>query len=168
MTRFEQSIFIITTLNGKIPWIRLVTWLILVSHLLLKRHVHAPKRSREVLKLHIEYHIFIQFVGKYKPELTTHEDYLIEHETLFPWGWGVSLYNGLYGKAPPERALFLGLQVYERVGISLVELHEMEGKSVISVFRKAKGANRCNSWPWKSRENFVFWQSSDRKKKCPY
>ena len=59
----------------------------------------------------------------------------------------MSPYNGLYGKAPPERALFLGLQVYERVGISLVELHEMEGKSVISVFRKAKGANRCNSWP---------------------
>ena len=55
---------------------------------------------------------------------------------------------GLYGKAPPERApFFLWLQVYERVGISLVELHEGVGKSVISVFRKAKGANRCNSWP---------------------
>jgi len=59
----------------------------------------------------------------------------------------VSLYNGLYVKAPPKRAPFLGLQVYKRVGISLVELHEGVGKSVISVFRKAKGANRCISWP---------------------
>ena len=123
----------------------------LSASFLLKRHVHAPKRSREVLKLHIEYHIFIQLRGKYKPELTTHEDYL-------------SLYNGLYGKAPPERALFLGLQVYERVGISQVEVYEMVGKSVISVFRKVKGANRCISWPRKSRENFVFLRSSDRKK----
>ena len=64
-------------------------------------------------------------------------------------------------------SFFLWLQVYERVGISLVEIHEGVGKFVISVFRKAKGANRCNSWPWKSRENFVFLQSSDRKKKCP-
>ena len=28
-------------------------------------------------------------------------------------------YNGLYGKAPPERGTSFRLQVYERVGISL-------------------------------------------------
>ena len=32
--------------------------------------------------------------------------------------------DGLYGKAPPERGLFFRLQVYERVGISLVEVHK--------------------------------------------
>ena len=33
-------------------------------------------------------------------------------------------YNGLYGEAPPERGTFLTLQVYERVGISRIELYE--------------------------------------------
>ena len=51
------------------------------------------------------------------------------------------------GRLRPKVHLFLGLQVYERVGILLVELHEMVGTSVISVFRKAEGANRCISWP---------------------
>ena len=30
-------------------------------------------------------------------------------------------YDGLYGEALPERGIFLRLQVYERVGISLIE-----------------------------------------------
>ena len=30
-------------------------------------------------------------------------------------------YDGLYGEAPPERGIFFRPQVYERVGISLVE-----------------------------------------------
>ena len=38
------------------------------------------------------------------------------------------------GRLRPKGRLFGGLQVYERGGISLVELHEMVGKSVISVF----------------------------------
>ena len=54
---------------------------------------------------------------------------------------------GYTGRLRPKEHLFLGLQVYERVRILLVELHERVGKSVMSVFRKAKGANRCNSWP---------------------
>ena len=29
--------------------------------------------------------------------------------------WGNTPYNGLYGKAPPERGTFFRLQVYERV-----------------------------------------------------
>ena len=36
-------------------------------------------------------------------------------------GGGGTLYNGLYGEAPPERGTFFRLQVYERVGILLVE-----------------------------------------------
>ena len=39
-------------------------------------------------------------------------------------------YNGLYGKTPPERGIFFRLQVYEREGISLVEVNERVGKSV--------------------------------------
>ena len=48
------------------------------------------------------------------------------------WGGGVlpSFYNGLYGKTPPERGIFFRLQVYEREGISLVEVYERVGKSV--------------------------------------
>ena len=43
---------------------------------------------------------------------------------------GGTLYNDLYGQAPPERGTFFKLQVYERVGISLVEVCERVGKSV--------------------------------------
>ena len=44
-------------------------------------------------------------------------------------GGGVlpSFYNGLYGKTPPERGIFFRLQVYEREGISLVEVNERVG-----------------------------------------
>ena len=42
------------------------------------------------------------------------------------------------GRPPPERGTFFGLQVYEGVGISLVEVYEKEGKSVISVCKKAQ------------------------------
>ena len=38
--------------------------------------------------------------------------------------------NGLYGEVPPERGTIFRLQVYERVVISLIEVHEREGKSV--------------------------------------
>ena len=34
---------------------------------------------------------------------------------------GGTPYNGLYGEAPPEKGTFSRLQVYERVGISLVD-----------------------------------------------
>ena len=40
-------------------------------------------------------------------------------------------YNGLYGEAPPERGTFFRLQLYKRVGISLVEVYKRVGKSVI-------------------------------------
>ena len=46
-------------------------------------------------------------------------------------GGGGTPYNGLYGKAPPERGTFFRLQVYKRVGISQVEVYKRVGKSVI-------------------------------------
>ena len=51
-------------------------------------------------------------------------------EEFYPGGGGTP-YDGLYGEAPPERAIFFRLQVYERVGISLVEEYKRVGKSVI-------------------------------------
>ena len=61
------------------------------------------------------------------------------HDTTL-WGvWGGgggTLYNGLYGKAPPKRGNLFRLQVYEGVGISLVEVYERVVKSVISVCEK--------------------------------
>ena len=50
---------------------------------------------------------------------------------LIPGGGGDTLYNGLYGEAPPERGTFFRLQVYKRVGISQVELYKRVEKSVI-------------------------------------
>ena len=40
------------------------------------------------------------------------------------WGERGTPYNNLYGEAPPEMGTFFGLQVYKRVGISLVEVYE--------------------------------------------
>ena len=52
-----------------------------------------------------------------------------------PGGRGTP-YNGLYRKAPHEKGSFFGLQVYARVGILIVEVHERVGKSVIWVCAK--------------------------------
>ena len=41
---------------------------------------------------------------------------------MHPRGGGGAPYNDLYGEAPAERDTFFGLQVYERVRISLVEV----------------------------------------------
>ena len=46
-------------------------------------------------------------------------------------GGGGTPYNGLYGEAPPERGTFFTLQVYERVGISRVEVYERLRESFI-------------------------------------
>ena len=51
-------------------------------------------------------------------------------------------YNFLYGEVPPKRGTFFRLQVYKRVGISLVEVFERVWKSVISLCKKRKRANR--------------------------
>ena len=53
-------------------------------------------------------------------------------------GGGGTVYKGLYLEALPLRVTFYRLQVYERVGISPVEMYEKEGQSVISVCKKAQ------------------------------
>ena len=60
-------------------------------------------------------------------------EHSFQKKPLGDGGWGgvlPSFYNGLYGKTPPERGIFFRLQVYEREGISLVEVYERVGKSV--------------------------------------
>ena len=57
------------------------------------------------------------------------------------WGLiprGGTPYNGPYGEALPEIGTFLRLQGqgYERLGISIVEVYERVGRSVISVGKK--------------------------------
>ena len=46
---------------------------------------------------------------------------------------GEAPYNGLYGDAPPKWDIFFRCQVYEGVGISLAEVTEGVGKSVILI-----------------------------------
>ena len=58
-------------------------------------------------------------------------------KALIPEGMGTS-YNGPYGEAPPKSGTFLSFQVYKRVVISLVEVYERVGKTVISVCKKAQ------------------------------
>ena len=53
-------------------------------------------------------------------------------------GGGGTTYDGLYREAPPERGIFFRLQVYERVGILLVEVYKRVGKSVIWVCEGAQ------------------------------
>ena len=57
-------------------------------------------------------------------------------------GWGGALlstpYNGLYGEAPPKWGIFFRRQVYGGVGISLAEVTEGVGKSVILIGEKAQ------------------------------
>ena len=47
-------------------------------------------------------------------------------------GGGDTPYDGVIGKALPERGIFSMLQVYERVVVSLVEVCKRVGKSVIA------------------------------------
>ena len=65
-------------------------------------------------------------------------------KTRFPWGGGRGCfpYNGRYGEAPPERGTFFRFQVYESEGISLVEVYERVGKSVIWDCERPKEPNR--------------------------
>ena len=51
---------------------------------------------------------------------------------------GGTLYNVLYGEAPPKKGTFFRLYVYERIGISLAKVYERIEKSDISVCKKAQ------------------------------
>ena len=58
--------------------------------------------------------------------------YVLSNNSRGGGGGGGTFYDGLYGKAPPERGTFFRLQVYERVsGISLIEVYKRMRKSVI-------------------------------------
>ena len=48
-------------------------------------------------------------------------------------GGGGTSYKSLYGETPPERGNFFMPQAYERACISLVEVYERAGKSVLWV-----------------------------------
>ena len=65
-------------------------------------------------------------------------------------------YNGLYGEAAPERGIFFRLQVYERVGNLLGEVHKRVEESAIWVSEKAQKANRWILWLYKSRKRSIF------------
>ena len=57
-------------------------------------------------------------------------------------GGGGTTYNCLYGEAPPKRGIFFRPQVYERGGISLIEVYKKEGKFVFPSVNRAKRADR--------------------------
>ena len=52
-------------------------------------------------------------------------------------------YNGLYGDKPPEMDYFFRLQVYEREGISLVEVFESSSEVYESVEKSFIRTNSC-------------------------
>ena len=47
-------------------------------------------------------------------------------------------YDGLHCKAPPNRGTNFRLQAHERVGISLVEVHDKVEKSLIFVCKRVQ------------------------------
>ena len=49
---------------------------------------------------------------------------------------GGTSYDSLYGEAPPERGIFFRLHVYERVGISLIDVFKRLEKSAIWVCKR--------------------------------
>ena len=60
-------------------------------------------------------------------------------EVRCDWEPGVlSIMSGSYGEAPSKRGTFSRLQMYKRVEMSLAEIYERVGKSVISVCKKAQ------------------------------
>ena len=62
---------------------------------------------------------------------------VLHHVLTCPGG---SPSNGLYREAQPKRDTFFRPQVYERIGISLIEvyIYERVGKSIISVCTKTQ------------------------------
>ena len=64
---------------------------------------------------------------------------------LIPEGGGGNPYDGLYGEARRKRGTFFSLQVYERVGILLVEVYERPvEKSVLWVGKMVQRAKQMN------------------------
>ena len=59
-------------------------------------------------------------------------------------GGGGTPYNSLHEEAPAERGTIFRIQVYDRVGILLVEEYGRVGKSVIWVCEGAQRAEQMN------------------------
>ena len=97
-----------------------------------------------------------------------HQDSIIRLLNLLVVAWGVggTPYDSLYGEAPPERGIFFRLQVYERVGISLVGVCKRGGKSVIWVYEGPKRANRWILWRYKVKEMFYYCEWFLFKRQC--
>ena len=74
-------------------------------------------------------------LGKLYNEERLWESMLLQSTVL---GSGVPPMMAPHRLASPEKGTFFRLQVYESVGISLLELYERAGKSVISVCKKAQ------------------------------
>ena len=53
-------------------------------------------------------------------------------------GVGGTPYDGLHREASPESRTFFRLQLCERVGVSLVEVHKRVGQSVTRVCKRAQ------------------------------
>ena len=63
----------------------------------------------------------------------------------------------MYGEAPPERSTFFWLQLYERVGILLIEVYERVGKSVIWACEKTQSRLTDEFYGFiKSRKRSIF------------
>ena len=58
--------------------------------------------------------------------------------------WGVLPIMAYTGRLRPKGVLFLWLQVYQRVGILLVEVYERVAKSVIWVCKRARKEKQMN------------------------
>ena len=65
-------------------------------------------------------------------------------------------YDGLYGEAPAARGNFYRLQVYERMGISLLEIYIRVRKPVIWVCERAQRAEQMNLRLHKAEKTFYF------------
>ena len=80
-------------------------------------------------------HYYFQICSKPNQSLSVyHTVYLMVMIPMHTQGG--TPYNGLYGEAPPEMGSFFRLQVYEKIGISLVEVYERRWKSVIWICQK--------------------------------
>ena len=52
--------------------------------------------------------------------------------------------SGPYGEAPPKRGTFSRLHVYKRVEMSIAEIYERVGRSVISICKKTQKGQQMN------------------------
>ena len=78
--------------------------------------------------------------------------------SLAPGGGGGTLYDGLYGEAPPDRGIFFRLEVYERVEISLAEVYKRVGEKIchLGLWKLLKGLTDEFYGFIKSRKRSIF------------